>query len=98
MFVNCVEYPAINEGMDKEFREWFAWSNETYSKFPGFIARRLCLPISGEGNYMVIIEHESEETWNAMHGSSEVAVVREKSIPMFMGGKSPEPHYYKTVI
>jgi heme-degrading monooxygenase HmoA len=70
MFVNIIQFPLIKEGNDREFREWFEWSNEVYSHFEGFISRRL-LESKKEGGYAGLVEHEYEETFMAMHLSSE---------------------------
>jgi heme-degrading monooxygenase HmoA len=70
MFVNVVEFPPIKPGREQEFEQWFAWSNSLYEPFAGFISRRLLKPRSGEGPYLGIVEHESEETFMAMHTSA----------------------------
>ena len=41
MFVNIIHFPPVKPGKDAEFREWFAWSNEKYTQYKGFIRRRL---------------------------------------------------------
>ncbi len=69
MFVNIVEFPKIREGKDTEFRQWFADSNRAYADHPGFIRRVLLQPRDG-GNYVAVVEHESYETFMAMHTSS----------------------------
>ncbi len=68
MFVNIIQFPAIKAGKDAEFREWFAWSNAEYTKHKGFISRKLVKPREG-GHYVGIVEHESYETFMAMHTS-----------------------------
>ena len=65
VFVNLIEFPALKEGKEEEFREWFEWSNVVYAAFDGFISRRLLR--SKEGAYVGLVEHESEETFMAMH-------------------------------
>ena len=62
MVVVIIHYPPIKQGKDEEFREWFAWSNQEFSSYKGFISRRLLKPING-GNYVGIVEHESSETF-----------------------------------
>jgi heme-degrading monooxygenase HmoA len=68
MFVNVVKFPPIRVGKDEEFKEWFAWSNQEFSKHKGFIRRRLLKPMKG-GSYAAIVEHESYDTFMAMHTS-----------------------------
>jgi heme-degrading monooxygenase HmoA len=96
MFVNIVEFPSIKEGKDKEFREWFAWSNSVFEKFDGFISRRLLKPTKGKGNYAAIVEHKSEETFMAMHMSEEREKVHEKVKSLFEG--SPKPSFYEVIV
>ncbi len=95
MFVNLVHFPPIKEGKDAEFREWFAWSNEQYARHKGFIRRRLLLPRDG-GNYMAIVEHESYETFMAMHTSPTQAAAHERVTPLFAG--EPTPGFYEVVM
>jgi antibiotic biosynthesis monooxygenase (ABM) superfamily enzyme len=95
MFVNIVHFPPIKAGKDAEFREWFAWSNEEYAKHKGFIRRRLLKPRQG-GNYAAIVEHESYETFMAMHTSSTRAEAYKRVEPLFDGG--PTPHFYEVVM
>ena len=71
MFVNLIRFPRIKKGKEEEFLKWFEWSNTVYEKFDGFISRRLLKPTKGRRNYTAIVEHESEETFMAMHLSDE---------------------------
>lgn len=95
MFVNIIRFPAIREGKDEDFREWFAWSNELYSAWPGFISRRLLAPREG-GDYAAVVEHESYETFMAMHTSDDQ---HEASVCVkeLLDG-SPRPEFYEVVI
>lgn len=95
MFVNIVHFPPIKAGKDAEFREWFAWSNEQYAKHKGFICRRLLKPWEG-GNYVAIVEHDSYETFMAMHTSSTQAEAHKRVEPLFDG--NPTPHFYEVVM
>jgi len=67
MFVNMVEFPKIKKGKDAEFKKWFRWSNSVYTKFDGFISRRLLKPIDENGKYAAIVEHRSKRTFMKMH-------------------------------
>jgi heme-degrading monooxygenase HmoA len=95
MFVNIVQFPKIKEGKDREFRQWFEDSNRAYSQHPGFIRRILLQPREG-GNYMAIVEHESHDTFMAMHTSSTQADLRQRVDPLFEG--NPRPTFYDVVI
>ncbi len=96
MFVAIVQYPAIKQGKDEEFREWFSRSNGVFGKFDGFISRRLLKPKKGSGNYVGLVEHESEETFMAMHSSEEHKKAGERVILLFDG--KPSPSFYEVVI
>lgn len=95
MFVNIIHFPAVKAGKDAEFREWFAWSNEEYAKHPGFLRRRLLAPREG-GNYAAIVEHESYETFMAMHTSPTQAEARARVQPLL--GGNPAPAFYEVVL
>lgn len=95
MFVALISFPPIKAGKDAEFREWFASTNEEFSRSEGFIGRRLLKPIE-EGNYAAIVEFESQDTFKAMHGSPAHDKAVERVIPLFDG--NPTPHFYHQVI
>jgi len=95
MLVNIVEFPPIKEGQDAEFRQWFADSNRAYAGHPGFIRRILLHPREG-GNYVAIVEHESHETFMAMHTSPTQAKLRERVGQLLDG--NPKPSFYDVVI
>ncbi|MBI3964062.1 MAG: antibiotic biosynthesis monooxygenase [Chloroflexi bacterium] len=92
MLVNMVQFPPIKAGKDAEFREWFAWSNRQYAEHPGFISRRLLQPRGG-GNYVAIVEHETFESFMAMHTSPTQAEAHRRVEPLFDG--SPSPSFYE---
>jgi heme-degrading monooxygenase HmoA len=68
MFVVFMRFPPVKAGMGGEFREWFAWSTKEYARHKGFLKRTL-LRVHGGANYAAIMEHESFETFEAMHNS-----------------------------
>jgi len=96
MFANLIKFPRIKKGKEEEFRKWFEWSNTVYEKFDGFISRRLLKPTRGRGNYVAIVEHESEETFMAMPLSYERQKAWEKVEPLLEG--SPTPQFYEEII
>ncbi len=96
MFVNFVEFPPIKADKDAEFRQWFAWSNREFASQKGFIRRLLLQPRGGSGNYAAIVEHESYETFMAMHNSPLHARAYEQVAPLFEG--SPSPRFYDVVV
>lgn len=95
MFVNIIEFPPVKKGKDEEFREWFKWSNTVYEKFDGFKSRQLLKPTKGR-RYAAIVEHETEETFMAMHLSDERQKAWEKVEPLLEW--SPTPRFYEVVI
>ncbi len=95
MFVNVILFPPVKEGKDTQFRAWFAWSNEQYAKHKGFIRRRLLRPHRG-GDYAAIVEHESYETFMAMHTSATQAEAKERVTPLLDG--DPSPQFYEVLL
>lgn len=95
MFVNIVHFPPIVDGRDAEFREWFAWSNQQYASHEGFVRRQLLKP-SEDGNYVAIVEHDSYETFMAMHTSPTQAEARRRVEPLMDG--NPTPHFYEVIL
>jgi heme-degrading monooxygenase HmoA len=89
MFINIIHFPPIKPDQDAAFREWFAWSNEEYAKHKGFISRKLLRP-RDNGNYVGLVEHESYETFMAMHTSSTQAEANQRVKPFFDGGPTPD--------
>lgn len=96
MFINLIEFPPVNAGKDREFREWFEWSNRVYARFAGFSSRRLLKANDEAGGYWAIVEHESEATFMAMHTSPERAEVWAKVEPLLAG--KPTPRFFDVVI
>lgn len=95
MFINIINFPPIKEGRDAEFLEWFSWSNVEYARHKGYISRKLLKPREG-GNYIGIVEHESYETFMAMHTSPTQAEANQRVKPLLDG--SPTPGFYEVVM
>lgn len=95
VFVVLISFPPIKAGKDAEFREWFFSSNEEFSRFKGFIRRRLLKPL-GKGNYAAIVEFENQDAFKAMHSSPAHDIEGEHVKPLFDG--NPTPHFYQVVI
>ena len=95
MFVVIINFPPIKEGKDAEFKEWFADTNREFGNYKGFIGRRLLKPIKG-GNYAAVVEHESQETFMAMHESPAHDVAGKRVGPLFDG--SPTPQFYEVIV
>jgi heme-degrading monooxygenase HmoA len=95
MFIVVISFPPIKAGRDAEFEKWFAWSNGEFSKFKGFISRRLLKPLES-GNYAAIVEFINRETFTAMHGSAIHTKVRDQIMPLLDG--KPTQHFYEVVV
>lgn len=95
MFVVIVNFPPIKKGKDTEFREWFAWSNKEFAKNKGFIGRRLLRPVK-DGSYVGITEHQSRETFMAMHNSPGHDEAGRRVEPLFDG--NPMPTFYEVIV
>jgi heme-degrading monooxygenase HmoA len=95
MFVVIINFSPIREGKDAEFREWFADTNKEFGNFKGFIGRRLLKPIKN-GNYAAIVEHESHESFMAMHESPAHNEAGKRVGPLLDG--NPSPQFYEVII
>ena len=94
MFTVIISFPPIKDGKDAEFQQWFAWSNQAFSNFEGFISRRLLKPGEG-GNYAAIVEFESQAAFQAMHSSSIHDEAGERVRLLFDG--KPTPKFYEVL-
>ena len=94
MFVVLISFPPIKRGKDAEFREWFAASNEAFSRFEGFINRRLLQPVH-DGTYAAIVEFKDQAAFQAMHSSAPHDDAGDRVRPLFDG--QPTPRSYEVV-
>ena len=95
MFVVIINFPPIKAGKDVEFQEWFAWSNKEFAKHKEFINRRLLRPLK-EGNYAAVVEHDSRESFMAMHTSPIHDEAGKRVAPLFDG--RPTPQFYEVIV
>jgi uncharacterized protein (DUF488 family) len=61
----------------------------------GFISRTLLKSTEGSDRYAAVVEHESKETFMAMHLSDERQMLFKKVETLIDG--MPEPHFYEVV-
>ena len=94
-FVNLINFLALKPGKEKEFREWFGHSSEIFSGHQGFISRTLLKSTEGTDRYAAVVEHESKETFMAMHLSDDRQALFKKVETLIDG--MPEPHFYEVV-
>ena len=95
MLVVIINFPPIQTGKEKEFLEWFEWSNKEFSKHKNFRSRRLLKPLK-EGNYAAIVDHDSEKTFAAMNSSPFHAEAGKRVSPLLEG--NPTPNFYEVIL
>ena len=59
----------LKENTEDNFKTLFSESNKILSLFPGFVSRRFLK--SDDGDYRIIVEHETKETFMTMIQSPE---------------------------
>jgi heme-degrading monooxygenase HmoA len=84
VFIVIVHYPALKEGEEGNFREWFKWSSALLGKHKGFVSRRLLQPIEG-GDFAAIIEYESREVFATVGKSPEHDEAASRMVSLFEG-------------
>ena len=75
MFVAMIDV-TLKQGQEDEIARYIKETNAILSKIDGFISRRLLR--SHDGSYRILVEHESQETFQAMHKNPEHDKVRAK--------------------
>jgi antibiotic biosynthesis monooxygenase (ABM) superfamily enzyme len=95
-FVNLISFPALKPGKEKEFREWFGHSSKLFARHQRFISRTLLKSKEGADRYAAVVEHESKETFMAMHLSDDRQALFKK-VETLIDGR-PEPHFYEVVV
>ena len=94
MFVVIISFPPVKEGKDAEFREWFARTNKVFASHKGLVGRRLLKPVNG-GTYAAVVEHESRESFMALHNSPEHEEAG-KGVTALLDGQ-PTPQFYEVI-
>lgn len=92
MFVVSADVKIKTEKLD-ECKKWFSESNQTVSKFAGFVSRRLLE--TKDGQHRIMIEFEDMEKFNMFIQSSEHTQIQSKAMT-FMDGM-PSPTFYNVV-
>jgi heme-degrading monooxygenase HmoA len=65
MFVEIAQFPEVPTEREEELQAWFAWSNGQLREIDGLQGRRLLR--AADGTYTALVEHQSAETFAAMH-------------------------------
>ena len=76
MYIAIARFPPVPAERDKDFRDWFAWSNDQLREVAGLKARRLLR--ASDGSYTALVEHESASTFAAMHTAEPVSNIHER--------------------
>lgn len=94
MFIAMITFP-IRPDREEEFKEWFARTNKEFAGHKGLIARRLLRSPEG-GAYVIMVEHESHETFIAGSTHPDHVKAGEQIPPMLAG--EPLPQFYEVII
>jgi len=92
MFVVVADVEIKKDSLE-DFKRWFSESNQTVSKFDGFVSRRLLE--SRDGKHRIIVEFENMDKFSKMHQSKEHDALHEKAISYME--KIPAPKFYNVV-
>lgn len=74
MFIALVQFPHVPVDRDTDFQNWFAWSNQQLTGAAGLRSRLLLR--SSEGGYCALVEHDSQDSFVAMHSDPVVDQVQ----------------------
>jgi len=94
MFIAIINFP-IRPDKEEEFKKWFARTNKEFAEHKGLIARRL-LKSWESGNYVIVVEHESHETFIAGSTHPDHVKAGEQMSPMLAG--EPVLKFYEVII
>jgi len=75
MYIAIARFPAVPAERDRDFRDWFAWSNDQLRGMAGLRGRRLLR--ASDGSYTALVEHESASTFAAMSAAEAVSMIHE---------------------
>lgn len=73
MHIAIARFPAVPAERDKDFRDWFAWSNDQLRGMVGLRGRRLLR--APDGSYIALVEHDSAGAFAAMHKAEAVSMI-----------------------
>lgn len=94
MHIAIARFPTVPADRDQEFRDWFAWSNDQLRETAGLKGRRLLR--AQDGSYTALVEHESENTFAAMHTTEPVLKIHERLGQILSDG--PQATKYDVVV
>jgi len=71
--IAIARFPAVPAERDKDFREWFAWSNDQLRTMVGLRGR--CLLRSPDGSYTALVEHDCANSFAAMPRAEAISMI-----------------------
>ncbi len=90
--MECIVRISVDNHMNTPRR--FTLTNQTFSKYRGFVSRRLLKPLEG-GNFTAVVEFENQASFQAMHSNSAHDKAGEQVIPFF--NWTPTPSFYDVI-
>jgi len=94
MFIAMITFP-IRPDREEEFKEWFDRTNKDFTGHSGLISRRLLKSPDG-GSYIIMVEHDSRETFIAGSTHPDHVKAGEEIPPMLAG--EPAVQFYDVLI
>jgi heme-degrading monooxygenase HmoA len=94
MFVAIARFPEVPSPREEEFLAWFAWSNGQLGEIDGLVGRRLLR--AADGAYTALVEHQSAETFAAMHTTEAASQVHARLREILEG--EPAATKYEVVV
>ena len=73
MHIAIARFPAVPPEHDRDFRDWFAWSNDQFREMAGLRSRRLLR--APDGSYTALVEHDSAGAFAAMLKAEAVSMI-----------------------
>lgn len=74
MHIAIARFPAVPAERDKDFRDWFAWSNDQLRATVGLRGRRLLR--APDGSYTALVEHDSAKSFAAMRKAEAISMIQ----------------------
>jgi heme-degrading monooxygenase HmoA len=93
MFIAIARFPEVPTVREAEFRAWFAWSNDQLRDVEGLQGRRLLR--TDDGGYTALVEHDSAESFAAMHATDAASRVHAQLGELLLEG--PAASTYEVV-
>ena len=94
MYIAIARFPTVPAERDKDFRDWFVWSNDQLRDTPGLKSRRLLR--APDGSYTALVEHQDAGTFAAMHAAEQVSMIHEQLEKIVNDG--PQATRYDVVV